>query len=291
MNVRVTDAEGQTLAAGRDLDALRRQLGAEAAEAFTAIDDPSWNRDGLTTWDFDELPVEIDVARGRLAMKAYPALVDAADLRWSAALGFAAAGCPGDAIRPAATVSAGCLARSEDAGRLAAGFGEGAARRGVDPGLRPATAIGRVAGRPCLAGRGRAAPHKSGVRGCARRGPAADRAGGAGSGRRDRAVVRGLSRGPHRTGCRRRSSLVQGDEGPATKASPATWGKLALPANFPSLSGRGARLESEVAICDRRSSRPACAAGGAKMPEHDAVGLVAALPAIFPRDPAFASTP
>ena len=76
MNVRVTDAEGRTLAAGRDLDALRRQLGAEAAEAFTAIDDPCWNRDGLTTWDFDDLPVEIDVAHGRLAMKAHPALVD-----------------------------------------------------------------------------------------------------------------------------------------------------------------------------------------------------------------------
>ena len=76
MNVRVTDAEGQTLAAGRDLEALRRELGAEAAEAFTAIDDPRWNRDGLTTWDFDELPPEIDMAHGRLAMKAYPALVD-----------------------------------------------------------------------------------------------------------------------------------------------------------------------------------------------------------------------
>jgi ATP-dependent helicase HrpA len=76
MNVRVTDAEGQTLAAGRDLDALRRQLGAEAAEAFTAIDDPRWNRDGLTTWDFDELPAEIEVSRGRMALNAYPALVD-----------------------------------------------------------------------------------------------------------------------------------------------------------------------------------------------------------------------
>ena len=76
MNVRVTDAEGRTLAAGRDLDALRRQLGAEAAEAFTAIDDPRWNRDGLTSWDFDELPPEIDVSRGRLPMKAHPALVD-----------------------------------------------------------------------------------------------------------------------------------------------------------------------------------------------------------------------
>jgi ATP-dependent helicase HrpA len=76
MNVRVVDSEGQTLAAGRDLDGLRRELGAEAAAAFTAIDDPRWSRDGLTAWDFDDLPVEIDVAHGRMAMKAYPALVD-----------------------------------------------------------------------------------------------------------------------------------------------------------------------------------------------------------------------
>ncbi len=76
MNVRVADAEGQTLAAGRDLDALRRELGVQAAEACTAIDDPRFNRDGLTTWDFDDLPAEIDVAHARLAMKAHPALVD-----------------------------------------------------------------------------------------------------------------------------------------------------------------------------------------------------------------------
>ena len=34
MNVRVTDAEGQTLAAGRDLDALRRQLGARGGRGL-----------------------------------------------------------------------------------------------------------------------------------------------------------------------------------------------------------------------------------------------------------------
>ena len=79
MNVRVVDGEGETLAAGRDLDGLRRELGEEAAAAFTAIDDPRWNRDGLTTWDFDNLPAEIDVAHGRMAMRAYPALVDAGE--------------------------------------------------------------------------------------------------------------------------------------------------------------------------------------------------------------------
>jgi ATP-dependent helicase HrpA len=31
----------------------------------------------LTTWDFDDLQAEIEVAHGRLAMKAYPALIDA----------------------------------------------------------------------------------------------------------------------------------------------------------------------------------------------------------------------
>jgi ATP-dependent helicase HrpA len=76
MNVRVTDAAGETLATGRDLNALRQQLGTEAADAFTAVDDPRWNRDGLTTWDFDDLPAEIEVSHGRLAIKAYPALVD-----------------------------------------------------------------------------------------------------------------------------------------------------------------------------------------------------------------------
>ena len=76
MNIRMIDDKGKTLAVGRDLDALRRELGAEAAEAFTAVDDPRWNRDGLTTWDFEDLPLEIDIARSRLELRAYPALVD-----------------------------------------------------------------------------------------------------------------------------------------------------------------------------------------------------------------------
>ena len=55
---------------------LAAGVGRGGGQAFTAIDDPRWNRDGLTTWDMDELPTEIDVSHGRLAMKAYPALID-----------------------------------------------------------------------------------------------------------------------------------------------------------------------------------------------------------------------
>ena len=209
MNVRVTDAEGQTLAAGRDLDALRRQLGAEAAEAFTAIDDPRWNRDGLTTWDFDELPAEIDVSHGRLAMKAYPALVDgetsvglrlldspqraAQETRFALRRLFLLAAwrevktqvdwLPGlDKAQPAAALIPGFDLRQQLAELLAA-------RAWPDEVELPRT--------------------QGGVRSGARRSPAADRAGGAGPGRRDRAVVRGLSRGPHCARCGDQSPLAR----------------------------------------------------------------------------------
>ena len=79
MNIRVTDAESRLLAAGRDLESIRRELRAQAAEPFSALDDPRWNRDGLTDWDFDELPAEVELPRGRLSVKAFPALLDRGD--------------------------------------------------------------------------------------------------------------------------------------------------------------------------------------------------------------------
>ncbi len=76
MNVRVVDPEGKILAQSRDVQSLRRELGAQAAQSFAALEDPRWTRDGLTTWDLDELPAEVEIQRGRLTMKAYPSLVD-----------------------------------------------------------------------------------------------------------------------------------------------------------------------------------------------------------------------
>ena len=76
MNVRVTDADGKQLAEGRDLNAIRMELGQQAAERFSRVDDPLWTRDGVTSWDFDDLQAEIELPRGRLSVKAYPALLD-----------------------------------------------------------------------------------------------------------------------------------------------------------------------------------------------------------------------
>jgi len=79
MNVRVVDAEGETLGKGRNLAEIRKQLGAAAAAQFSAVDDPRWQRDGITEWDFGELPKRVDIQRSGVALHGYPALLDTGD--------------------------------------------------------------------------------------------------------------------------------------------------------------------------------------------------------------------
>ncbi|MCY2962560.1 MAG: ATP-dependent RNA helicase HrpA [Planctomycetota bacterium] len=78
LNIRVVDSAGEQLAAGRDLAALRESLGAEASRSFTQMsaDDPRWKKEGVTKWDFGDLPLEVALTRGGLELKGYPALVD-----------------------------------------------------------------------------------------------------------------------------------------------------------------------------------------------------------------------
>ena len=76
MQVRVIDADGKTLAAGRDLVEMRKAFGAAAASSFSSVDDVRWSRDRVTTWDFGTLPPEVTVVRGGIAMKGYPTLID-----------------------------------------------------------------------------------------------------------------------------------------------------------------------------------------------------------------------
>lgn len=76
MLIRVTDAQGNTLAAGRDLVDLRKNFGAIASISFSSTDDPRWTRDGLTTWDCGTLPPVVDVMRRGVALKGYPTLID-----------------------------------------------------------------------------------------------------------------------------------------------------------------------------------------------------------------------
>ncbi|MEP7329133.1 MAG: DUF3418 domain-containing protein, partial [Betaproteobacteria bacterium] len=78
VHVVVVDAAGQELAAGRDLAALRTQLG-QAAQLSFAGAHPAFERTGITRWDFGDLPERLSIERDGRQLTGYPALVDAAD--------------------------------------------------------------------------------------------------------------------------------------------------------------------------------------------------------------------
>lgn len=78
MNIRVVDDAGKELASARSLPQLRMQLGeaaqltfAKAADASTGIE-----KDGLTSWNFGDLPESLAFKRGNQKLTGYPALVD-----------------------------------------------------------------------------------------------------------------------------------------------------------------------------------------------------------------------
>jgi ATP-dependent helicase HrpA len=83
VNVRIVDASGKELAQSRDLAALRTQLG-EAAQLSFAAAGPEFERSGIRSWDFGDLPETLTVERGGRRLTGYPALVvdgDSAALR------------------------------------------------------------------------------------------------------------------------------------------------------------------------------------------------------------------
>jgi ATP-dependent helicase HrpA len=75
MNFRVVDDAGRELAIGRDLLALKGQLG-QAAQLTFSQSDPGIEREGIRTWDFGDLPEKLSFKRGGRTLTGYPALVD-----------------------------------------------------------------------------------------------------------------------------------------------------------------------------------------------------------------------
>ncbi len=78
MEIRVIDASGRELASGRDLAALRAELG-EAAQLSFAGAKPALERHGLKSWDFGTLPETLATVRNGQRVTGYPALVDDGD--------------------------------------------------------------------------------------------------------------------------------------------------------------------------------------------------------------------
>jgi len=74
-NIHVVDDKGKVIASGRDLtplrDKYRERVQQNIQSAATNIE-----RDGIVVWDFDALPQAIQLPRGGISIRAYPALVD-----------------------------------------------------------------------------------------------------------------------------------------------------------------------------------------------------------------------
>ena len=76
MNFRVVDEHGRQLAMGRNLAALRAELGEQAGEQFSAIAQPKAALSGITAWNFGELQEIMEIRQGAQTLIGYPALVD-----------------------------------------------------------------------------------------------------------------------------------------------------------------------------------------------------------------------
>lgn len=79
MHFRVIDERGRTLASGSDLAALQQDLGDRAAEQLGQASTSEWERADVRRWDFGELPETVELKVRGVAIRAYPALVDARD--------------------------------------------------------------------------------------------------------------------------------------------------------------------------------------------------------------------
>lgn len=76
MRLEVYDAKGEVVYQGRDLGALRAVLTPRARAEALAVSDARYRREGITTWDFDELPERVDVVRLGAKTVAFPGLAD-----------------------------------------------------------------------------------------------------------------------------------------------------------------------------------------------------------------------
>ncbi len=83
MKVRLVDERGKAVAEGADLVALKRRWGGEGGQRFADLPmggtAATLERDGITRWDFGELPEQIDLDRGGIRLRGFPALQDQGD--------------------------------------------------------------------------------------------------------------------------------------------------------------------------------------------------------------------
>ncbi len=79
MKLRLVDEQGRQIALSTDPVQLKREHGGDGRESFARIPASDLERDGITRWDFAELPQQVDLTRAGIRLRGFPALVDAGD--------------------------------------------------------------------------------------------------------------------------------------------------------------------------------------------------------------------
>lgn len=72
----IVDADGNTMASGRDLAQLRQALRRAAQEHFREATRDRWQRSGLTDWTFGSLPPRVELEAGGGTVVGFPTLID-----------------------------------------------------------------------------------------------------------------------------------------------------------------------------------------------------------------------
>ncbi|HVT90721.1 MAG TPA: ATP-dependent RNA helicase HrpA [Tepidisphaeraceae bacterium] len=74
MNFRVVDSHGHQLAMARELSELRQKLAASTQANLAETPAREFTRDGITHWDFGDLPEQVRLVRNGIELIAYPAI-------------------------------------------------------------------------------------------------------------------------------------------------------------------------------------------------------------------------
>lgn len=77
VNFRLLDEQGKEIAVGRDLAALKSAYRDQVQETLRDVAPDAFEREGISTWDFGELPATARLQRQGVELTAYPALLPA----------------------------------------------------------------------------------------------------------------------------------------------------------------------------------------------------------------------
>jgi ATP-dependent helicase HrpA len=76
MKFRLVDEQGRRVAVGDDFRVLKRRFGGTGSRVLAHIPTEGLDREAVTRWDFGVLPERVDLERGGIRLRGYPALVD-----------------------------------------------------------------------------------------------------------------------------------------------------------------------------------------------------------------------